>query len=210
MIRVLVFEDNKDFSDSLKELIEIAPDMEFTGVFDNCKNAVKQIGFHRPDVVLMDIDMPQENGLQGLRNIRNSGSEVVIIMLTVFDDDDRVFQSVCHGASGYLLKKTPAPKLLECIREAHEGGSPMTPSVARQVLKLFSKPFKQTEGLQSLTARENDVLSYLVRGFSYKMAAAEMDVSIDTFRTHIKNIYCKLHINSKSEAVAIAIQNRLV
>jgi DNA-binding NarL/FixJ family response regulator len=210
MIRILAFEDNSDFSDSLRELISSTLDMELVAVANNCKNAVKLVEFHKPDVVLMDIDMPQENGLQGLRSIRNSGSEVVIVMLTVFEDDDRIFQAVCSGASGYLLKKTSPIKLLESLRDAYEGGSPMTPSVARQVLKLFSKPFKQAEGLQSLTPRENDVLSFLVRGYSYKMAAHEMKVSIETFRTHIKNIYSKLHINSKSEAVALAIQNKWI
>ena len=153
--------------------------------------------------------MPIENGLQGLRNIRASGNDVTILMLTVFVDNDRVFQAVCNGASGYLLKSTPPEKIIEAIREAHTGGAPMTPSVAKQVLKLFSQPFKKSEDLQTLTAREHDVLSCLVRGYSYKMAAAELEVSIETLRFRIKNIYSKLHVNSKSEAVAKAIQNKL-
>lgn len=158
----------------------------------------------------MDIDMPIENGLQGLRNIRAAGNEVSVLMLTVFDDNERVFQAVCHGASGYILKRTAPDKILEAILEAHNGGAPMTPSVAKQVLKLFSKPFQKSADLQTLTPREHDVLSFLVRGYSYKMAAGEMKISIETIRYHIKNVYCKLHVNSKSEAVAKAIQNKLV
>lgn len=210
MIRVLFFEDNPDFIDSLSELITNTDGMELVGTYNNCKNALKNVQFHKPDVVLMDIDMPVENGLQGLRNIRAAGNEVTVLMLTVFDDNDRVFQAICNGASGYILKRTPPEKILEAIREAHDGGAPMTPSVAKQVLKLFSQPFQKSEELQTLTAREHDVLSFLVRGYSYKMAAGEMNVSIETLRYHIKNIYIKLHVNSKSEAVAKAIQNKIV
>lgn len=210
MIRILIFEDNPDFIDSLSELISNADGMELAGVYNNCKNVIKNVDYHQPDVVLMDIDMPIENGLQGLRNIRASSNEVCVLMLTVFDDNDRVFQAICHGASGYLLKRTPPEKIIEAIREAHNGGAPMTPSVAKQVLKLFSQPFQKSAELQTLTPREHDVLSLLVRGYSYKMAAAELGVSIETLRFHIKNIYTKLHVNSKSEAVAKAIQNKIV
>lgn len=210
MIRVLVFEDNPDFVDSLSELIGNAPQMELVGVYNNCKNVVKNVEYHRPDVVLMDIDMPVQNGLEGLRSIRASGNEVVILMLTVFDDNDRVFQAICHGASGYLLKRTPPEKIIDAIREAHDGGAPMTPSIAKQVLKLFSQPFQKSTELQTLTPREHDVLSFLVRGYSYKMIAGEMNIGIETVRFHIKNIYIKLHVNSKSEAVAKAIQNKIV
>lgn len=156
----------------------------------------------------MDIDMPVENGLQGLRNIRAAGNEVNVLMLTVFDDNERVFQAVCYGASGYILKSTRPEKIIEAIFDVHNGGAPMTPSIAKQVLKLFSQPFQQSSDIQTLTPREHDVLSLLVRGFSYKMAASEMQISIETFRFHIKNIYAKLHVNSKSEAVAKAILNK--
>ena len=143
MIRILIFEDNTDFIDSLSELINNADGMELAGAFNNCKNAVKNVTQHRPDVVLMDIDMPVENGLQGLRSLRAAGNEVCILMLTVFDDNDRIFQAVCNGASGYLLKRTPPEKILEAIREANTGGAPMTPSVAKQVLKPFFSAFSK-------------------------------------------------------------------
>lgn len=210
MIRVLLFEDNPDFIDSLSELIGNTNGMELCGVHNNCKNATKNVEYHKPDVVLMDIDMPIENGLQGLRSLRTSGSEVCVIMLTVFDDNDRVFQAICNGASGYILKRTAPEKIIDAIREAHTGGAPMTPSVAKQVLKLFSQPFQKSAELQTLTPREHDVLSFLVRGYSYKMAAGEMNVSIETLRYHVKNIYNKLHVNSKSEAVAKAIHNKII
>jgi DNA-binding NarL/FixJ family response regulator len=206
----LIFEDNEDFIDSMNELIRNAADMELCAVYINCKDAVRHVQYFKPDVILMDIDMPVENGLEGLRNIRTAGLEVNILMLTVFDDNDRVFQAVCNGATGYVLKRTPPEKILEYIREAHNGGAPMTPSIAKQVLKLFSKPFQKSTELQKLTPREHDVLSLLVRGYSYKMAAGEMGVGIETLRYHIKNIYTKLHVNSKSEAVAKAIQNKIV
>ena len=210
MIRILIFEDNLDFIDSLTDLIGSADGIELAGVYNNCKNVVKNVDHHQPDVVLMDIDMPVENGLQGLRSLRDADNNVIVLMLTVFDDNDRVFQSICHGASGYLLKRTSPEKLIEAIREAHTGGAPMTPSVAKQVLKLFSQPFQKSAEMLTLTPREHDVLSFLVRGYSYKMAAGEMNISIETLRYHVKNVYSKLHVNSKSEAVAKAIQNRIV
>ncbi len=209
MIRVLLFEDNLDFADSISDLLSNAPGMSLIGVCGNAKNAVREIGFYKPNVVLMDIDMPVENGLQGLRNIRASGNEINVLMLTVFDDNERVFQAVCHGASGYILKSTQPEKIIEAIHDAYNGGAPMTPSIAKQVLKLFSQPYLQSVDIQAITPREHDVLSLLVRGFSYKMAAGELEISIETFRFHIKNIYTKLHVNSKSEAVAKAILNKL-
>ena len=205
-----MFEDNKDFAESMMDIISDADDMMLLERYDNCKDIIRKVQLHQPDVILMDIDMPIENGLEGLRKIREANMDVHVLMITVFDDNERVFQAICDGASGYILKKTPPEKIVEYIREAHNGGAPMTPSVAKQVLKLFSQPFQNKKDLQSLTAREQDVLTLLVRGFSYKMISAELDVSLETVRTHIKNTYTKLHVNSKSEAVIKAIQNKLV
>ena len=210
MIRILMFEDNKDFAESLSEIILETTDMELAGVFLNPVNAVKQIKLHKPDIVLMDIDMPVQSGIEALRAIRKELLDVTILMLTVFDDNERVFQSICDGATGYILKKTAPERMLEYIREAYQGGAPMTPSVARQVLKLFSHPFQNKKDMEMLTAREHDVLTLLVRGHSYKMIAAELKIGLDTVRSHLKNIYAKLHVNSKSEAVAKVLQNRLL
>jgi DNA-binding NarL/FixJ family response regulator len=210
MIRIVLFEDNRDYVESLTDVIGDAGDMKLVGTFDNCKDAVRKALPLQPNVILMDIDMPQANGLVGLREIRRENEKVCILMFTVFDDNDNVFQAVCDGATGYLLKDTPAEKLLQSIREAHQGGSPMTPTVARKVLHLFSQPFKHIRDFKELTAREHDVLSLMVRGLSYKMVAAELDISEDTVRSHVKNIFSKLHVNSKSEAVAKALQNKMV
>jgi DNA-binding NarL/FixJ family response regulator len=210
MIRILIFEDNNDFAESLAEVIRDAGDMELAGSFHNCKNAVHAVKHLQPDIILMDIDMPVKNGMEGLRSIRSEGLEVTVLMLTVFDDNEHVFQAICEGATGYILKKTQPEKILSYIREAQEGGAPMTPSIARKVLSLFSQPYQHTKDIQSLTSREQDVLSLLVRGFSYKLIASELTVGLETVRYHIKNIYVKLHVNSKSEAVAKALQNKLV
>jgi len=210
MIHVLILEDDPDLTESLVEMIAAAPDMTVVGTLPNASDAARQVKQLRPDVVLSDIDMPVANGLQGLRAIREHDPDVCILMLTVFEDNENVFQAVCDGANGYLLKGTPPQKLLDAIREAHAGGAPMTPSIARQVLRLFAEPYKHKRDLAQITAREHDVLTLLVRGFSYKMIAAELHVSAATVHTHIKNIYAKLHVNSKSEAVAKALHNRIV
>jgi DNA-binding NarL/FixJ family response regulator len=162
-----------------------------------------------PDIILMDIDMPLENGLNGLRDIRRVNEDVPIIMLTVFDDNENIFEAVCNGATGYLLKKTNPEELIRYIREAKNGGAPMTPTIGRKVLQLFSQPFRNKKNFKQLTSREHEVLSLLVRGFSYKMIGGELDISNDTVSTHIKKIYAKLQVNSKSEAVAKALQNKI-
>jgi DNA-binding NarL/FixJ family response regulator len=210
VINVLLFEDNEDFVDSFKELLHSSNQINLCATFPHCQDIVRHVNFYKPDIIVMDIDMKPVNGLEGLRLLRQAQLDVTIIMLTVFDDNDRVFQAVCNGASGYLLKSSTPERIVTSIQEAYDGGAPMTPSVAKQVLKLFSAPFLYHHDLQKLTPREHDVLSLLVRGFSYKMAANEMNISIETLRYHVKNIYAKLHVNSKSEAVAKAIQNKLI
>jgi two-component system, NarL family, nitrate/nitrite response regulator NarL len=208
-IRVAVFDDNAKRREGLQMLIDSTDNMTCVGAWPDCRDVVRHVMETKPDVVLMDIDMPVENGLQGLRAIRAAGSGVMVLMFTVMEDNENVFQAICHGASGYLLKQAAPEKILEAIREAITGGAPMTPSIAKKVLTLFTQPFKKSEDLQSLTAREHDVLSLLVRGHSYKMAAAQLEIGVETLRFHIKNIYTKLHVNSKSEAVAKALQNRV-
>ncbi|RYG31465.1 MAG: response regulator transcription factor, partial [Chitinophagaceae bacterium] len=163
-----------------------------------------------PDIVLMDIDMPGRNGIEGLKLIRQANNDVKVLMLTVFDDNKNVFEAVRNGANGYLLKKTPPAKLLEYIQEAHSGGAPMSASIATQVLKMFSEVHTPGSDDFRLSEREKQVLQLLVNGYSYKMIAAEMYIAIDTVRSHIKKIYEKLHVNSKSEAVAKAFKNKLV
>ena len=184
---------------------------EVLATFRNCNHVVDEVDAFKPDVVLMDIDMPGTNGLQGLKLIREQNSDVKVLMLTVFDDNKNVFEALKAGANGYILKKTQPARLLEYIQDAHTGGAPMTSSIATQVLKMFSEVHaKSSDGDYNLSEREKEVLQLLVNGYSYKMIAAGMFISIDTVRSHIKKIYEKLHVNSKSEAVAKAFKNRIV
>jgi len=191
-------------------LINGTDGFEVVAAFRNCNQAVEEVAALRPDVVLMDIDMPGTNGIQGLRMIRENNADVKILMLTVFDDNKNVFEAVRMGANGYILKKTPPAKLLEYIEEAMNGGAPITSSIAAQVLKMFSEINAPQSPDYHLSDREQQVLHFLVNGYSYKMIASEMFISIDTVRSHIKKIYEKLHVNSKSEAVAKAFKDRLV
>jgi DNA-binding NarL/FixJ family response regulator len=194
----------------MRELIASTDDIELCATYQHAGDAIRHVRYYQPDLVIMDIDMKPVNGLEGLRLLRIERIEIPILMLTVFDDNDRIFQAICNGASGYLLKSSSPEKIVESIREAVNGGAPMTPSIAKQVLKLFSAPYQKPDNPEKLTTKELAVLSYLIKGYSYKLIAAEMSISIETIRFHIKNIYTKLHVNSKSEAVVKALQNKLI
>ncbi|HSU50642.1 MAG TPA: response regulator transcription factor [Segetibacter sp.] len=210
MIKLLVYEDNPQLREGLTMLINGSDGFEVLASFKNCNNVLAEIKDYNPDVILMDIDMPGTNGLAGLKQIRLVNSEVKILMLTVFDDNKNVFEAISNGANGYVLKKTPPAKLLEYIQEAQSGGAPMTSSIATQVLKMFSSYHSEKGEQYNLSEREKEVLSLLVNGYSYKMISSEMFIAIDTVRSHIKKIYEKLHVNSKSEAVAKAFKDKIV
>lgn len=158
----------------------------------------------------MDIGMPGMSGIEGVRLLKSVFPQVDVIMQTVYEDDERIFQSIIAGASGYLLKKTPPAKILEAIKDIREGGAPMSASIARKVLTMFQSPSPLKSSEYDLSEREKEVLGGLVKGLSYKMIADQCFISIDTVRSHIKNIYEKLHVHSKGEAVAKAMRNRLV
>lgn len=207
---MVLYEDNPQLREGLAMLLNGSEGFEVIGTFKNCNNVVSEVEALKPDVILMDIDMPGTNGIEGLKLIRQVNTTVKILMLTVFDDNKNVFEAVKNGANGYLLKKTPPAKLLEYIQEAHTGGAPMTSSIATQVLKMFSQLHNTVGSDYHLSDREKQVLQWLVNGYSYKMIAAEMFISIDTVRSHIKKIYEKLHVNSKSEAVAKAFKDKIV
>ncbi len=210
MIKILIYEDNPQLREGLSMLINGSDGYEVLATYKNCNNVVDEVEAWKPDVILMDIDMPGVNGIEGVRLIRRVNAEVKILMLTVFDDNKNVFDSLKAGANGYVLKKTPPARLLEYISEAASGGAPMTASIATQVLKMFSDIKDPVYADYNLSEREKQVLQFLVNGYSYKMIAAEMFIAIDTVRSHIKKIYEKLHVNSKSEAVAKAFKDNII
>ncbi len=210
MIKLLIYEDNPQLREGLTMLINGSDGFEVLAAFKNCTNIVEEVNAWKPDVILMDIDMPVVNGIEGLKILRQVNHDVKVLMLTVFDDNKNVFQAISSGANGYILKKTPPSRLLEYITEAQTGGAPMTASIATQVLKMFSSMNSEKGEDYNLSDREKQVLQFLVEGYSYKMIANEMFIAIDTVRSHIKKIYEKLHVNSKSEAVAKAFKDRIV
>lgn len=186
-------------------------DMECIGTFNDCREVLKNIDDTKPDVVLMDIDMPYVNGIEGVIKTREKYPDLKILMQTVFEDDDKIFAAVCAGANGYILKQANPIRLIEAISEVLQGGAPMTPIIANKVLKLFHKQNtiykKQTF---DLTKRELEILEFLVKGYSYKMIADECNISYPTVNTHITKIYQKLHVQSSAGAVSVAIREGLV
>lgn len=211
MIRVLIYEDNKGRQDALQLLLVHTPDMECVGIYENCAHAVDEVLQACPDVVLMDIDMPKVNGIEGLRLIRQHAPDVLVIMQTVFENEEKIFEAIRNGAHGYILKKTPSQRLIEGIREAVEGGAPMTPAVARKVLEMYHKqPATARQDTFSLSSRELEILSMLVKGMSYKMIAGAAGISWHTVNGHFKKIYEKLHVNSATEAVKKAMDHKLI
>jgi DNA-binding NarL/FixJ family response regulator len=208
-IKVVIFEDNYLLRESLFQLINGTAGLNCVGAFANCDDIIFNIKKITPDVVLMDIQMPGKSGMEGVRMIHEQFPEIKIIMQTVVEDDDKIFASVCNGASGYLLKNTTPARLLQAIEEVHSGGAPMTPSVAQKVLEKFRKQSSvSSKELNDLSNREKEILECLVEGMSYKMIAAACKISIDTVRFHIRNIYETLHVSSKSEAVSKAMKGK--
>ena len=199
-IRIIIFEDNERLRESLSYLLQSAPGYEILGGYDNCKDAANIIRVYTPDVVLMDIDMPGESGIKGVSMIKETRPETAVIMYTVFEDDEKLFQCLCAGANGYLLKKTDPEKIFESIREVVEGGAPMSPSIAKKVIGSFQSP--KTIHQYHLTERELDVLQLLAKGHSTKAIADKLHIAFNTVRSHLKNIYVKLHVNCGKEAIA--------
>jgi DNA-binding NarL/FixJ family response regulator len=209
-IKVGIVEDVRPLRDGFRMLIDGTDGFHCTGAFRSMEEALEKIKFDVPNVLLADIGLPGMNGIDGVRRLKQLYPGLTVLMLTVYDDDDRIFNALCAGACGYLLKKTPPSRLLESIREAANGGAPMTPEIARRVVRLFRTVRPPEKADYDLTPHELRLLSLLVEGHNYKTAAAELRVSVNTVCFHIKSIYEKLQVHSKSEAVAKALRNRLV
>jgi len=210
-IKVAIFEDNKTLRESLQQLINSAGDMVCSGAFPDANKLHRNLLAADPDVVMMDINMPGLSGIEAVQVIREKFPHVQILMQTVFEDNDKIFAAICAGATGYILKKTAPHKMIEAILETYHGGAPMTGSVASKVLQMFrSHHLHEKKEFIDLSAREKEILSMLVKGNSYKTAAAACFISIDTVSTHVRHIYEKLHVHSKSEAVAKAINQKLI
>jgi DNA-binding NarL/FixJ family response regulator len=207
---IILYDDNEDLGSSIKLMINEEEDMEITTFFSGAETVIDDINSLQPDVVLMDIDMPNVNGVEAVLKIRAISKELPIIMLTVFDDNENIFNAICAGASGYILKRTATEELPNAIRNVLSGGAPMTSSVAKKVLQMLPSKENKLEEKFDLTQHEIAVLQLLVKGFSYKMIAADLKVGIDAIRFHIKNIYDKLHVHSATEAVSKALLNKLV
>lgn len=209
-INILLYEDHQDYRLHLVELLRGEPDFQVVGAYPDCRLLREQVEALRPDLVLLDIEMPYVNGLQGLYLLKQHFPGIPALMLTIFDDDDKVFNAVCLGADGYLLKNAPPERLLAAIREVFDGGAPMTPTIARKVLRLYTRTGFKPTLKYDLTEKERAVLGHLVDGHSYKMVASEMGVSINTVRTHITGVYAKLQVHSVSEAVVKAIREQIL
>lgn len=209
LIRVAVFDDSRTQRDGLEALLASVPEVEFVGAFPSARHVVADVEGSNPQVVLMDIDMPEVDGIQAVSLLRVRFPDLRIIMRTVIEDDDRIFAAIRAGADGYFLKQTPPARLIEGIKEALEGGAPMTPSVARRVLRMMeAKPAARAEEFQ-LTEREQAILALLVKGYTYKRIASELNVSYATVNKHVSNVYVKLRVHSVNEAVALAIRKGL-
>lgn len=208
-IKVIIFDDNDSLRDSIAMLLQGSADFTLAGSYSHCLDAEENITNTKPDVVIMDIDMPGMNGIEGVKLIHKNFPAVQILMLTVFDDDEKVFAAIKAGANGYILKNAEPQHLLQAISEVYNGGAPMTPGIAKKILHQFQTILPEDEKDYHLSTREKEVLSLLVDGLSYKMIAAKLSITYDTVRAHMKKIYEKLHVASMTEAVAKAITQNI-
>ncbi len=212
ILNVIVVEDNDSIREGLKTLINGTEGYKCRNVYARCEPMLKEVEKINPDVILMDIGLPGMSGIEGIKEVKKILPSVNLLVLTVYEENELIFEALCAGACGYLIKKTPPSKLLDAIKDAYEGGAPMSSHIARKVIDLFHK-IKQTSPHDQpnlLTPREKEMLSSLVDGKSFKAIADSLFISIDTVRFHFRNIYKKLHVHSQSEAVAKALKERLI
>lgn len=211
MISILLFEDNKSLRGSLIRYFDSSEEVTIVGAYENANEVVANVRKHKPDVVLMDIQMPGLSGIEALQRIKAPYPQTRVLIHTVFEDEHRIFSAICAGASGYVLKSPDPDELFRAIKDVHQGGAHMSAGIAAKVLHMFQHQFVQAQpAYVALTAREKEVLTCMVKGMSYKMIADACVISFNTVHHHIKHIYEKLHVNSAPEAVAKAIAQKLV
>ncbi|HQV01681.1 MAG: response regulator transcription factor [Bacteroidia bacterium] len=212
-IQVLIFDDHAEMRKMYALMLSTETDMICIGAYSNCMDAVKQVDKHKPDVILMDIEMPGKSGIDAVKEIKTAYPDMKIIMQTIFSDDDKIFNSICNGASGYILKNSPLSDFTNAIRQVCNGGAPMSPGIALRVIERFRKevkPVNLPETQFNLTDKELEILNLLVSGLSYKLIADKINKSYHTVDSHIRKIYEKLHVRSATEAVRKAIDHRIL
>jgi len=210
MIKLAIYDDNEQRRKSLEALMMLSDEIEWVGSYPDCSNLVEDMDECRPDIVLMDIEMPFVNGIEGVAIIKKNFPRIRIVMQTVFEDEEKIFAALQAGAEGYILKNASADKIIESIKEVYNGGAYMTPSVALRVMRYFNSTPIPANSEMNLTVKEKEVLKYLTEGLSYKMVADKMTISYYTVNSHIKKIYEKLQVHSVSEAISMAFKNNLV
>ena len=212
MIKVSIVEDNNTIREGLAALIRGTDNYDCVGAYVDCETFLEEMDSNKCDIVLMDIGLPGMNGIEGVKKAKEKDPDINILMLTIYEENNVVFEALCAGACGYLVKKTPPTRLLEAIKDAHEGGSPMSSHIARQVINVFQQNanIEGTDDKYNLSDREKDVLKLLADGNNYQQIADSLFISVDTVRHHIRNVYKTLHVHSQSEAVAKAIRKGLI
>lgn len=209
LIKISIVEDNKYMREGWESVLDMQEDFVVIGTFESCEDAFENNEIGRSDIVLMDIELPGMTGIEGVKYMQQEYPDTYIIMATVFDDNQHVFDAICAGAIGYLLKKTSPDDLCDAIRTALTGGSPMTPEIARKVIR-FMQPKQLGKKMVELSDREYEILKELATGKSYQAIGKTIHLSEDGVRYHIRNVYKKLHVNSRSQAVAKGIQEKLI
>lgn len=207
--KILIYEDNARLLQSLQLLLTDGTENIVVGAYHHCDNAKEEVILHVPDLVLMDLDMPGIGGIEGTKLIKENAPNVKIVVHTIFDDDSRIFDSICAGADGYILKNTSPVRLQQVLIDVMQGGALMSPFIAKRVFQYFKEKGKVPNDYD-LTHREQEILIELVKGDSYKMIGATLGIKIDTVRKHLQNVYHKLHVNSGTEAVALALREKIV
>lgn len=212
-MKILIFEDNLSLGGSLQTILSQSGEVEVLAIFETGEEAAKMVKIFKPDVVVMDIDMPRVNGIEAVREIKEERPQTSIVMYTQFEDDEKIFESLCAGANGYILKKSSPEKLLNYLKEVIDGGAPLSPEIARKVLQTFRNQQGSKQSLvkkYQLTRRENEILQLLTKGYSIKLISAELFIGFETVRTHLRNIYSKLHVNCGKEAIAKVLAEKII